>query len=331
MPPKGTKVDRLSEAERKIDALQRQVSRLDTRPAIAPSPRMGRALGKFRNTMDNSEVAEDINTFWFDGSSMTIDNAAAVDKGGGLVGIPITAHIFRFQETVLIGGTTNYNGRFDIVSETANEIVIKATFIAEAFAGSETVDGKEKSTDTPIGEAFDWLNMPGNTVLEGARCIVQFMNDGLWYVTGRRQIEYAGIFTATADGSSANLTMPMSILPGVSPQSAGFDTTGSPLRIKILYAGEYGYDFMFRATPDTAVAATLAVTFHANAATPKGLTVIEAEFPAGTETESRSGSGVLNCLDDEEVWLSYVSGGDSPSAGSEFFLRLWSINVDPRP
>jgi hypothetical protein len=74
----------------------------------------------------------------FDATSNTINNAAAVDKGGGLVGIPITAHTFAPNDVTTITGTTNYDGTYTIVSETTNEIVITATYVSEIFAGTET-------------------------------------------------------------------------------------------------------------------------------------------------------------------------------------------------
>jgi hypothetical protein len=69
----------------------------------------------------------------------TIDNAAAVDKGGGLVGIPVTGHAFVAGREVTIAGTTNYNGAFEVISQTANEVVITDTYNAETFGGSETI------------------------------------------------------------------------------------------------------------------------------------------------------------------------------------------------
>jgi hypothetical protein len=69
----------------------------------------------------------------------TIDNAAAVDKGGGLVGIPVTGHAFFAGNEITIAGSTNYNGAEDIVSQTTNEIVITAPFVSETFAGTETI------------------------------------------------------------------------------------------------------------------------------------------------------------------------------------------------
>lgn len=70
--------------------------------------------------------------------SQNINAAAAVDKGNGLVGIPITGHILLANENTTLAGTTNYDGSHKIISETANEIVIAATYIAEIFAGTET-------------------------------------------------------------------------------------------------------------------------------------------------------------------------------------------------
>jgi hypothetical protein len=69
----------------------------------------------------------------------TIDNAAAVDKGGGLVGIPVTGHGFVAGKEITIAGSTNYNNAYAIVSQTTNEVVITETYAAETFGGSETI------------------------------------------------------------------------------------------------------------------------------------------------------------------------------------------------
>ena len=74
------------------------------------------------------------NTSW--AVAKAINNAAAVDKSGGLVGIPITSHAFVAGEPVTIAGSTNYNGNNTVVSKTTNEIVITAAYVAETFSGS---------------------------------------------------------------------------------------------------------------------------------------------------------------------------------------------------
>jgi hypothetical protein len=73
------------------------------------------------------------------GGAAINDGESAVDKGGGLVGIPITAHPFSAGDVVTISGTTNYDGAETIVSETANEIVITATYEIEEFSGTDVV------------------------------------------------------------------------------------------------------------------------------------------------------------------------------------------------
>ncbi len=92
------------------------------------------------------------NKYWYGGgragdwtydSSVTdtLDNAAAVDKSTtpATVGIPITGHAFDASDLVTLAGTTNYNGTYAIVSETANEIVITAAYVAETFAITDTI------------------------------------------------------------------------------------------------------------------------------------------------------------------------------------------------
>jgi len=85
---------------------------------------------------DSSDALETpASTRALDLAGWLIDNAAAVDKGGGLVGIPVTGHQFADGESVTITGTTNYNGAHVIVSHTADELVITATYNAETFDG----------------------------------------------------------------------------------------------------------------------------------------------------------------------------------------------------
>jgi len=84
----------------------------------------------------------------------TIDNAAAVDKGGGQVGIPITGHGFSADDVIGISGSKNYNGGYTIISETTDEIVITATYVAETFAGTEKV--ASGTTWNGLGASGTW-------------------------------------------------------------------------------------------------------------------------------------------------------------------------------
>jgi hypothetical protein len=85
---------------------------------------------------------------------------AATDLGGGLVGIPVTAHGFFAGEIVNIAGTINYNGTFTLPAQSTGGVdvlVIAATYTAETFeitdtvaiAGSTVIDNGDGTVDIP--------------------------------------------------------------------------------------------------------------------------------------------------------------------------------------
>lgn len=69
-------------------------------------------------------------------AGVLIDNAAAVNVGGGVVGIPVTGHGFSTGDSVNITNTTNYNNTYTVLgSSTANQVNITETYNAETFDG----------------------------------------------------------------------------------------------------------------------------------------------------------------------------------------------------
>lgn len=78
-------------------------------------------------------------------TARTLDDlGTAVNKGGGLVGIPITAHGWTTGKSVTLTGTTNYNATYILdVTTSVNEIVVPATFIAETFAITDLANPNE--------------------------------------------------------------------------------------------------------------------------------------------------------------------------------------------
>lgn len=92
-------------------------------------------------SLHNTNAETAICTITLDSAEQTLNNAAAVDKGGGLVGIPLTGHGHSEGEILLLNGSTNYDGVYTLPSQSsgsANEIIITATYQAETFAGTET-------------------------------------------------------------------------------------------------------------------------------------------------------------------------------------------------
>jgi hypothetical protein len=72
------------------------------------------------------------------GVTEVLDNAAAVNLGGGLVKIPCTDHVFNLHDWVEISETTNYDGTWQILDLDDDTFTIAATFVVETFAGTET-------------------------------------------------------------------------------------------------------------------------------------------------------------------------------------------------
>ena len=73
----------------------------------------------------------------------TLDNAAAADAsvngGSTLVRMPSTGHGYKAGSVVEIAGTTNYDGTYTIAAAATNTFDIYGTYVAETFAGTETV------------------------------------------------------------------------------------------------------------------------------------------------------------------------------------------------
>jgi len=98
------------------------------------------------NLTDLQEWHEDCIT-----TPQNLDNAAAIDKGNGLVGIPCTGHGYADGALIHIFGTVNYDGFYVLDDSTSADImVIEATYAAENFTGNETVSGLSYSFNAVI-------------------------------------------------------------------------------------------------------------------------------------------------------------------------------------
>lgn len=90
--------------------------------------------------VDVVDISDSIETpasfFAQDLDGWLIDNAAAVNVGGGVVGIPVTGQSFSTGDSITISGTTNYNNTYTVLaSSSANQVNITATYNAETFDG----------------------------------------------------------------------------------------------------------------------------------------------------------------------------------------------------
>ena len=79
MPPRGSKVDRLSLAELKIETLQRQLARLEARPANVPGVRAGRVLGTIDAELSAGGTVA-VTGEWWDGSAVAANSIAVTAR-----------------------------------------------------------------------------------------------------------------------------------------------------------------------------------------------------------------------------------------------------------
>lgn len=112
----------------------------------------------------------------------TLDNTAVSDATGGVVTIAITAHGFAVKSFVRIKGTTNYDGIYEILAVAANSINIRATYVAETPAGTETIS-------PAIGEGCDGIGPDTPFMLLDVRLTLSAAGDA------------AENFTATQDSA----------------------------------------------------------------------------------------------------------------------------------
>lgn len=72
----------------------------------------------------------------------TLAASDAVDLGGGAVGLPVPGHMYHAGDTVVVSGSTNYNGIYTLTSQTqggSGVVVIPKAYTPETFLGTEAI------------------------------------------------------------------------------------------------------------------------------------------------------------------------------------------------
>lgn len=105
----------------------------------------------------------------------TLDAADATNEGGGLVGIPVTGHVYSAGQLIRIDGTEHYDGEWFISATTANKVLIAASYTAEIFSGSETI---YQAPDPDNDTMADLVEIPaGNGYTSGGIAIARNSTD----------------------------------------------------------------------------------------------------------------------------------------------------------
>jgi hypothetical protein len=150
----------------------------------------------------------------------TLAASAAVDNGDGTVGVPVTGHPYFAGQSVVISGTTNYDGNYTLPDQalgSADVVVITTTYAAETFTGTETVaiadsaviDNGDGTVDIPCpGHGFasgQDVTISGTTNYDGtytigAQADPDWLTITATYVAEQIEGGYA-IDTTVTDGS----------------------------------------------------------------------------------------------------------------------------------
>ena len=137
-------------------------------------------------------------------ASATLNIDVAVDNGGGLVGLPSTAHTFVTADSVVIVGTTNYDGTYSLDATTsANQIVITATYVAETFLGSEQAFIKD----------FEFYVIDGVQSFDTETFCYYKKSDGANFKTPLRYLEYSEFMQRATDYSTTSDPYLITITP----------------------------------------------------------------------------------------------------------------------
>lgn len=87
-----------------------------------------------------------------------VNAGPAVDRGGGVVGIPVTGHTARVNTRITFDGTTNYDNEYIVRSDsTVDEIRITETYNAETLGGTETLNATGPNKWFVHDPLTDWI------------------------------------------------------------------------------------------------------------------------------------------------------------------------------
>ncbi|WP_243546374.1 phage tail tube protein [Pseudodesulfovibrio tunisiensis] len=111
-------------------------------------------------------------------AAVNLDAGDAVDKGSGKVGLPATGHGFEAGATIVLSGTTSYDGAHILQPETSsNELVILASFTGETFSTTDEAQLAAR-VNLDAGDAVDkgnglvGLSAAGHGLAVGAEIVI---------------------------------------------------------------------------------------------------------------------------------------------------------------
>jgi hypothetical protein len=162
-------------------------------------------------------------------AAKSINNGeAAVDRSGGVVGIPVTSHGFQTGESVTIAATTNYNGTYTVLAaSTTHEVRITATYNAETFGADDTI---RAARYTHVFKVDNTDSLYSYGIEQGFTDIAQYQ-----LFTGCK----FGKFSFETGGDKSELFMTIDVMGAQEAALAGTSCDSSPDSISLTKFGNF--------------------------------------------------------------------------------------------
>lgn len=152
----------------------------------------------------------------------------AVDRSGGVVGIPVTSHGYQAGESVTIAATTNYNGTYTVLSSsTTHEVRITASYSAETFGADDTI---RAARYTHVFKVDDTDSLYSYGIEQGYTDIAQYQ-----LFTGCK----LGKFSFETGGDKSELFMSIDVMGAIENALSGTSVDGTPTTINLSKFGNF--------------------------------------------------------------------------------------------
>lgn len=246
-------------------------------------------------------------------AAKSINNGeAAVNRSGGVVGIPVTAHGYQAGESVTIASTTNYNGTYTVLSSsTENEVRITATYNAETFGSDDTI---RAARYTHVFKVDDSDSLYSYGIEKGFTDIDQY-------------IVYSGCklgkFSFEAGGDKSELFMSIDVMGAQEAAASGTSVDGTPTAISLTKFG----NFEASATINGAAATTLRkfAVSHDNKLDGDTFVLGDGGVRGSINEGIATPSGSIECMFEDATIYNYAVNGTEVSLALAFTKGVYSL------
>lgn len=243
-----------------------------------------------------------------------INGQAAVDRTGGVVGIPVTSHGYQAGESVTIAGTTNYNGTYTVLSSsTTHEVRITATYQAETFGSDDTIRAA-RYTHTFKVHASN--SLPSYGIEKGFVDVSQYvLYEG---------IKFGGL-SFEVGGDKSEIFCKLDTMGAIENAMTGTSVDGTPTTLAMEYFGNYESALLLGGVNPSAKSFSLSFTNNLDGDT----FLIGGGSSRGSINEGIAApTGNVSVMFQDATIYNYAVNGTETSLNLTFTKGVYSLAID---